>query len=152
MAKSAAPTPAELGEVAFGCACVAVRRTARSLTRAYDEALRPGGLRITQFSILVAAELAGSATVGRLAEVLGLDRTTLTRDLRLLSERGLVDVRIGEDRRSRTVELTDAGRTAMADALPRWRAVQARVVGDRGLAARPGFAKELVRLEKAARE
>jgi DNA-binding MarR family transcriptional regulator len=137
----------DLAEVASGCACIAVRRAAHSLTRAYDEALRPSGLRITQFSLLVAAALAGPPTLTRLAEVLGLDRTTLTRDLKPLVARGLAEVRVGEDRRSRVVEVTDAGRQAMAEALPRWRAVQAKAVGEQGAAAVwPRLADDLARL------
>jgi DNA-binding MarR family transcriptional regulator len=116
---------ADLQQVARGCACQAARRAARELTRAYDESLRPSGLRTTQFSILVAVALMRAPTMSRLAEAVGLERTTLTRDLRPLSERGLVAVGPGADRRSRVVELTDAGRAAVAAAMPHWRRAQA---------------------------
>jgi DNA-binding MarR family transcriptional regulator len=139
-----------LAEVASGCACIALRRTAHSLTRAYDEALRPSGLRITQFSLLVAAALAGPANLSQLAHVCGLDRTTLTRDLKPLAARGLVEVRVGEDRRARVVELTAAGRRAMAEALPRWRAAQATALGDQAAAFWPRLADDLARLSATA--
>jgi DNA-binding MarR family transcriptional regulator len=141
----------ELVEVASGCACTAVRRTARSLTRAYDEALRPTGLRITQFALLVAAALGeGKLTLSRISGVLGLERTTLTRVLRPLEQRGLIEVRVGDDRRARTVAVTAAGREAMAEALPLWREAQARVVG--GEAAEPWerLAADLASVAEAA--
>jgi len=94
------------------------------MTRAYDEALRPSDLRTTQFSILVAVGLMGAPSMTQLAAAVALERTTLTRDLRPLSERGLVAVGPGEDRRSRVVELTDAGWAALAAAMPRWREAQ----------------------------
>jgi DNA-binding MarR family transcriptional regulator len=141
----------DLAEVAFGCACASVRRVARALTRAYDEALRPTGLTITQFSLLIGAALADGPSIGRLAEVLGFERTTVTRDLRPLRERGLVEVRAGEDRRSRLVEITPAGRRAVADALPRWREAQARVLADERAQTWPGLAAGLLELERSAR-
>ena len=140
----------DLREVAHGCVCVSVRRVARALTRAYDEALRPCGLTITQFSLLVGVALAGGPSIGQLAEILGLERTTLTRDLRPLRERGLVDLRVGDDRRSRVVEITAPGRRAAAKALPRWREAQARVLDDHTAQAWPGLAAGLLALEHSA--
>ena len=152
MAKAGPLTQTELHEVAFGCACLGVRRTARSVTRLYDDALGPSGLTITQMSLLVAAELAGSATVGQLADVLGLERTTVTRDLRPLRDRRLVDIGVGEDRRARAIALTDAGREALADALPRWRSAQEKVMGDERVPSWPELADTLMSLDAAARE
>jgi DNA-binding MarR family transcriptional regulator len=121
----------ELIEVAEGCACQAARRRARELSRAYDDALRPSGLRITQLSVLVAATLMQRPTLTALADRLGLERTTLTRDLRPLESRGLLAVHVGEDRRQREIEMTEDGRAALAAALPLWREVQARTVRTR---------------------
>ena len=123
---------ADLEEVAFGCAVRATRATSRALTRRYDEALRPSGLRATQFPLLVAIALHGSATVTELAETMAMDRTTLTRELRPLEDRGLVMSRPGEDRRARHVEVTDEGRRAIARTLPLWREVQAGVMNHLG--------------------
>jgi DNA-binding MarR family transcriptional regulator len=119
---------AELEEVASGCACLSVRRAARAMSRAYDDELRETGLRMTQVSTLVAVGLHGQVTVTRLAETLDLERTTLTRELKPLRERGLLTVRAGDDRRERIVELTDAGSEALSDAIPRWRAAQQRAL------------------------
>ena len=141
----------ELREVADGCACTAMRRTARSMTRAYDDAIRPSGLRVTQFSLLVAAELGGGALkLSQIADILGLERTTLTRDLHPLEKRGLVTVQPGEDRRARIVRVTDAGRRAMVDAMPRWRAAQAKVLAGDAAASWPRIAQGLGRLADAA--
>jgi DNA-binding MarR family transcriptional regulator len=130
----AAPAVArtDLEEVAVGCAVRATRATSRALTRRYDEALRPSGLRATQFPLLVAVALHGSATVGQLAETMAMDRTTLTRELRPLEARRLVVRRPGEDRRTRRLEITDDGRQAIARTLPLWREVQAAVMEELG--------------------
>jgi DNA-binding MarR family transcriptional regulator len=122
------PGRAELAEVAAGCACRSLRRTARAVTRRYDETLRPSGLRITQFTLLVAVALSEPVPITRLADALSLDRTTLVRDLRPLTERGLVEIAAGEDRRMRMVRLTGQGRQAIGRAYPLWRQAQAHIV------------------------
>jgi len=106
------------------CTCAALRRTARRLTRAYDRALRPAGLRLTQYSVL--ANLARAEGEGRgltvtdLARRLAMDRTTLTRNLRPLEAAGWLRVSPGPDRRSRAVEITDEGRRILEAARPLW--------------------------------
>lgn len=123
-----APGRAELTEVAAGCACKHLRRTARAVTQLYDDTLRPSGLRITQFTLLVAVAISEPVPITRLADALDLDRTTLARDLKPLTERGLVQVAAGEDRRTREVRLTRQGREAVGRAYPLWQRAQARVV------------------------
>jgi DNA-binding MarR family transcriptional regulator len=123
-----APGRAELTEVAAGCACRNLRRTARAVTRHYDDTLRPSGLRITQFSLLVAVALSEPVPIIRLADALDLDRTTLARDLKPLTEQGLLEISAGEDKRTRMVRLTVQGREAIARAYPLWRQAQARIV------------------------
>jgi DNA-binding MarR family transcriptional regulator len=122
------PGRAELAEVATGCACKHLRRTARAVTRLYDETLRPSGLRITQYTLLVAVALSEPVPITRLADALSLDRTTLVRDLKPLSERGLLEIAAGEDRRMRMVRLTGQGREAIGRAYPLWQQAQARIV------------------------
>ena len=128
------PTPgrAELAEVAAGCACRNLRRTARAVTQLYDKTLRPSGLRITQFTLLVAVGLNEPVPITRLADALDLDRTTLARDLKPLTERGLVQIAAGEDRRMRVVRLTSQGRQAVGRAYPLWQRAQARIVEGSG--------------------
>jgi DNA-binding MarR family transcriptional regulator len=128
-----APGRAELAEVAAGCACRSLRRTARAVTQLYDEMLRPSGLRITQFTLLVAVALSEPVLITRLADALDLDRTTLARDLKPLTERGLLEITAGEDKRTRVVRLTRAGRGAIARAYPLWQQAQARIVQGSGL-------------------
>jgi DNA-binding MarR family transcriptional regulator len=123
-----APRPTELAEVAADCACKRLRRTARAVTQLYDQTLRPSGLRVTQFTLLVGVAVSEPVPITRLADALGLDRTTLARDLRPLTERGLLEVAAGDDRRTRVVRLTRQGRDAIARAYPLWKQAQARMV------------------------
>ena len=109
------------------CACEGLRRTARAVTQIYEDALAPSGLRATQFPILVGLAAAGPVPVTRLAEALGLDRTTLTRNMRALVDQGLIAIADGEDRRTRVVALTDQGRRSLAEALGMWERAQASV-------------------------
>jgi DNA-binding MarR family transcriptional regulator len=118
----------ELAEVADDCACKNLRRSARAVTRLYDETLRPSGLRITQFTLLIAVAIGEPVPITRLADALSLDRTTLGRDLKPLTDRGLVEIRAGDDRRTRVVRLTGQGRDALGRAYPLWQSAQARIV------------------------
>ena len=106
------------------CLCATARMATRVLTRRYDDALRPYGLRTTQYSILARLDDEGPMTVGRLAGRLATERTTLSRELGPLGRRGLVEVAAGEDRRRRVITLTAAGSDALARARPAWKAVQ----------------------------
>jgi DNA-binding MarR family transcriptional regulator len=126
------PGRTELAEVATGCACRNLRRTARAVTRLYDETLRPSGLRITQFTLLVAVALSEPVPITRLADALTLDRTTLARDLKPLTERELLEITAGEDKRTRLVRLTRQGREAIGRAYPLWQRAQARIVEGSG--------------------
>ncbi len=126
------PGRSELAEVAVGCACRNLRRTARAVTQLYDETLRPSGLRITQFTLLVAVAMSEPVPITRLADALALDRTTLARDLKPLTGRGLVEIAAGADRRMRVVRLTGQGREAISRAYPLWQRAQARIVAGSG--------------------
>jgi DNA-binding MarR family transcriptional regulator len=114
------------------CTCLGLRKAARAVTQMYDQTLKPAGLRSTQFSLLVAAERAGPRGIGELAELLVMDRTTLTRNLKPLLERGLLERAEGADRRRHPIAITAAGRAALATALPYWREAQARMADSLG--------------------
>ena len=114
------------------CVCGNLRRAARAVTQVYDEVLRPTGLRITQFGILGVTKAMGPVTVTRLAEATVTDRTTLTRNLKLLEKRGLIRVEKGSDRREREVTLTDRGSDALVKGLPFWQKAQAHVLEELG--------------------
>jgi DNA-binding MarR family transcriptional regulator len=117
------------------CLCLHVQRTARTLARHFDEALRPVGLTNGQFSLLMALNRPQPAGMGELASLMGADRTTLTAALKPLDRRGLIVIsEDAQDRRSRRVALTGEGRVALATAVPIWERAQAvletRVGGD----------------------
>ena len=114
--------------IAWHCTCFNVRRAARTVTDFYDEFMAPSGVKATQFTMLGAVALTGPASVTRLAERLALDRTTLTRNLKVLAEQGMISISAGEDRRERVVELTGEGQAAIDRATPVWQAAQAALV------------------------
>jgi DNA-binding MarR family transcriptional regulator len=114
-------------EVVDSCVCHKVRMAARAVTRAYDAALRPVGLRATQFAVLVAVATEGALSITALAQALGMDRSTLTRNVRPLVKDGLLAVGREGWHRSRTIEITERGRARVAEALPRWEWAQARL-------------------------
>lgn len=111
-------------KIALPCMCANVRRASRVLTQIYDEAMRPLGVRMTQFSILQALSLMGTRLQGDLADFLALDSTTLTRAVHLLQKRGWVTVKKGKDRRERWLSLSPSGRAELARIQPAWQAVQ----------------------------
>ncbi len=112
---------------ALPCMCGTFRRTSRALTQLYENALRPLGLRATQFTILQALSLAGEVTQSQLGKILLMDSTTLTRTLEIMVRQGWIAERRGEDRRERRVRLAKAGETQSKRALPTWEKVQSRL-------------------------
>lgn len=114
------------------CVCFNLRKASRLLSQIYDQALKPAGLKVTQFSLLMAVAGRGEATIGELALPLGMDRTTLSRNARILEKRGLVIIEEGEDRRQQKIMLTDNGVSALRKALPLWERVQDGLSGELG--------------------
>ncbi len=115
---------------ASGCACLRLRKTARSMTRHYDAHLAPSGLTIGQFGFLAGLFRAQIDKPGlsltALAGYAGMDPTTLNRSLKPLAAAGLIDnVRDTHDRRARLVFLTPAGRSKLAQAMPLWQRADA---------------------------
>jgi DNA-binding MarR family transcriptional regulator len=106
------------------CACAAARRASRALSQRFDAEMRPSGLRIMQFTALATLTLSGAVTMTRLAELMGLERTTLTRNLKPLLRDGLVEIRQERDGRVRRVAITAKGETAARAAFPLWRRAQ----------------------------
>jgi len=112
------------------CLCLAAQRVARTLARRFDEALRPVGLTSGQFSLLMSLNQPAAPSIGSIAALLAMDRTTLTANLKPLERRGLVNTKVDPaDRRGRLVILTAAGRTLLHDALPIWRRTQGEIDG-----------------------
>ncbi|MDO1581432.1 MarR family winged helix-turn-helix transcriptional regulator [Rhizobium oryzicola] len=110
------------------CLCLHVQRAARALARKFDQALRPLGLTNGQFSLLMSLNRPQPATMGSVASLLDMDRTTLTAALKPLQRRGLVESAADpKDARSRLLSLTDEGRKLLAEALPIWTSTHAEV-------------------------
>src|SRR6476660_5707093 len=103
------------------CLCLHLQRSARAVGRRFDAALRPLGLTNGQFSLLMALNRPEPASLGGVAALLAMDRTTLTAALKPLQRRGLVKIAVDrQDRRGRRLSLTGAGRALLAKALPLW--------------------------------
>jgi DNA-binding MarR family transcriptional regulator len=109
------------------CMCASLRRASRVLTQYYDDALRPLGLRATQFTVLQTLSQAGETSQGELGEILAMDSTTLTRTLEIMGGRGWIVKRAGEDRRERRLCLSEEGAAQLRRALPVWQEVQERL-------------------------
>lgn len=110
------------------CACNQLRRATRGVTQLYESALAPSRLKATQLPILVGLGSAGDLSVSTLADALALDRTTLTRNLKVLEGRGLVSSRDDAgDARVRIVSLTLEGADVLSGALTRWERMQREV-------------------------
>jgi DNA-binding MarR family transcriptional regulator len=118
----ARPIPFETSHyVRDTCLCLHVQRTARALARRFDDAFRPVDLTSGQFSLLVSLNRATPPSIGSVAALLAMDRTTLTAALKPLERRGLVKVGVdNNDRRSRLLKLTAKGRTLLTRAVPIW--------------------------------
>jgi DNA-binding MarR family transcriptional regulator len=111
------------------CLCLHAQRAARALARRYDDALRPLGLTSGQFSLLMSLNRPAPPTIGAVAALLAMDRTTLTANLKPLQRRGLLDVVADPaDRRGRRLLLTQAGQDLLAASLPVWERTQAEAV------------------------
>jgi DNA-binding MarR family transcriptional regulator len=150
-----APHDIDMREIS-GCTCLRVRRAARRLTGLYDHLLQPVGLTINQFGLLAhlhGASLAGrpSLPMGALAELVGMDPTTLNRSLKPLAAQGLVaDAADPNDRRVRAIAVTQEGRRRLAAAVPPWRNAQAQLEARLGKDAALGLNGLLDRLNAGA--
>lgn len=103
------------------CLCLHTQRAARALARRFDEAFRPIGITSGQFSLLISLNRPKPPSIGSVAALLAMDRTTLTANLKPLERRGLLSVTVDPaDRRSRRLTLTPAGQTLLQEAVPIW--------------------------------
>ena len=124
---------AKTHEVRDTCLCLSVQRAARALARQFDEAFRPWGLTHGQFSLMTALNRKEPPVMGEVAALLAMDRTTLTAALKTLQRRGLVEARAdAQDKRSRRLLLTAAGRALLAEAYPAWKTTHAAIEGRLG--------------------
>ncbi|WP_370234292.1 MarR family winged helix-turn-helix transcriptional regulator [Brevundimonas sp.] len=113
------------------CLCLHAQRAARMLARRFDVALAPVGLTSGQFSLLNGLNRPEPPTLGAVAQLLAMDRSTVTANLKPLERKGLIETTTDvRDRRSRRAALTDAGRAILAEALPIWKREHARLDAD----------------------
>ncbi len=113
----------QLQAVSESCVCLHARMTARAVTRAYDKALAPLGLEATQFTLLAAIAANPEKSITALADRLALERSSLSRNLKLLQGRGLI-APAGQGGRAAAFSATAAGADLLAQALPLWSAAQ----------------------------
>ena len=127
----------------MGCTCLRMRRATRRVTQVYDHALEPVGLTVNQFGLLgylygASHAPAPASSIGSIAEWLGMDPTTLNRNLKPLLAKGMVrNATDPTDGRVRIVRITGKGLRTLRKALPHWRGAQAdveKVIGARSIA------------------
>src|SRR5712671_2004599 len=109
------------------CFCLASRQAARKITRLYDGYMQKAGIRATQFTILSQLMLRGEMPISKLAGFLGMERTTLTRNLTIPEQRKWISIKAGDDPRSRLVGITAHGRSTVRRGFPYWSDAQAHV-------------------------
>ena len=109
------------------CTSTNIRKAARIVTQAYNDALRPVDLRSTQFTLLANLVKRGDTPLTQLAEAMVMDRTTLTRNLKPLERRQLIRIGHEKDQRVRKIGITPAGKQIFEDALPLWQEIQKQI-------------------------
>jgi DNA-binding MarR family transcriptional regulator len=110
------------------CLYLHVQRAARALARRFDDVFRPLDLTSGQFSLLMSLNRPEPPTIGDVAALLAMDRTTLTANLKPRERRERVKVAVDkQDRRSRRLVLTAAGRALLSKAFPLWKHTHAEI-------------------------
>src|SRR5688572_3661210 len=112
------PNRSQLRDMANACVCFRVRRASRVITRMYDAVLAEVGLKATQLTLLCAIELRQDLNMGELGEVMGIEQSTLTRNLQFLESQALVQAKPGDDKRERFLVVTDKGKALLKRAYP----------------------------------
>ncbi len=125
------------------CPAFNIRAASRIITQLFDEILKPSGLQITQFAVLVGVFILDSPSISKLANGLVMDRTTLTRGLKPLEKEGLIKIVSGEDKRTHFVKLTPKGKSALEKTLPYWEKARTVVSEEFGKKHLDGLLKDL---------
>lgn len=111
------------------CYCSNLRKAARLTSKLYDEELKPGGLKVTQYSLLSQLQRLGPLSMAALGQATKLERTTLLRNLNLLVQKALVRIEPVADSRAYAVDLTAQGRDALVECRPFWQSAQTKIEG-----------------------
>lgn len=119
-------------EIGKSCTCFNLRKATRRVTRFYDAVLKTSDLKVTQLTLLTAVRISEQVTIKRLAKIMAMDRTTLSRNVSVLNRKGLIDIEPGDDLRTRKLSLSEQGHVALAAAFPLWQKAQLEVVGQLG--------------------
>lgn len=119
-------------EMGRNCVCFNMRKATRYITKFYDAQLKPTGLRVTQLTLMTAIRVMGPTTFRRLSEAVGMDQTTLSRNISLLQKKGLVELESGEDLCTRKISLTKQGHEELKQAYPLWESAQTEIVSKIG--------------------
>ncbi len=125
------------------CPAFNIRAASRVITQLFDDILKPSGLQITQFAVLVGVYTLDSPKISQLARGLVMDRTTLTRNLKPLEKQGLIKITSGDDKRTHTVDITTKGKLALKKTLPFWAKARATVAEEFGQKHLDGLLKDL---------
>ena len=125
------------------CPAFNIRAASRVITQLFDEILKPTGLQITQFAVLVGVVSLDSPSINQLAKGLVMDRTTLTRNLKPLEKEGLIKITSGDDKRTHFVKITPKGVKALQKTLPYWEKARTVVSEEFGQKHLDGLLKDL---------
>lgn len=135
------------------CACWHVRRASRVLSQIYDTHLRPVGIRSSQFGMLRCIEAAPNLCISHMARLLGMDQTTVTRNIETLERNGLVHTVYDTiDPRKKLVRLSDQGEKAVLKALPLWEEAQGQVMARMGAEKYRAFLESMEGISALAQE
>ncbi|MEK8033421.1 MarR family winged helix-turn-helix transcriptional regulator [Ideonella sp. DXS29W] len=148
-------TPAAVSAALQACSHDRMRRLMRRLASHFDARLREAGLKTTQFSLLAYLAAQGPIRPADLAHAMGIDASTLTRNLKPVAQAGWAEVVAGRDARSRLVRLTPAGRVKLAEGGARWREAQSSLteqLGAERIAAMHGWIDETLALLPAGED
>ncbi len=125
------------------CPAFNIRAASRIITQLFDEILKPSGMQITQFAVLVGVQILDSPSISKLANGLVMDRTTLTRGLKPLENEGLIKITSGDDKRTHFVKITLKGIKALQKTLPYWEKARTVVSEEFGQKHLDGLLKDL---------
>jgi len=128
-------------QIANQCTCMHVRKASRAVTQYFDRFMAECGLTNSQFTMMIALTLMGKPTLTQMAEALGMDRTTLSRNLKPLLDEGMVEPVDGPDKRAKQIAISQKGKTALVKAIPMWEEAQESFVQRMG----QGNWKELIK-------
>jgi DNA-binding MarR family transcriptional regulator len=133
----------KFSEIPILCPAFNIRAASRIITQLFDEILKPSGLQVSQFTVLVGVHIFDSPSISKLAKGLVMDRTTLTRNLKLLEKEQLIKMESGEDKRTHFVILTSKGKSAIDKTFPYWEKARSIVSKEFGAKQLEGMLKDL---------